>query len=251
MAKTMVQFKQGTKTAFDALTTKDPGTIYFVTDGDKRAIYKGDIPYTPSTDGLATEDYVDQKINEHIASVDAMRFMGTVASAAELDAKKATAKNGDTYKATAAFTITGTTDQVEIGDMIIANVSKAGFQEWFVVQSNIDGAVTAKFVAGNTGKIAVVGTGNTLTAGAKSIDDIKTDYEAADEAVKTAAATDAQTKADAAKTGAVSEAKTYTDTKVTETLSTVDDKITASETKVLGKVDTKIEAAKLQWETLS
>lgn len=142
MANEMVQFKQGTKTAFDTLSPKDPGTIYFITDGDKRAIYKGDIPYTPSTDGLATEDYVNQKINEYITSVDAMRFMGTVANAAELDAKKATAKNGDTYKATAAFTITGTTERVEVGDMIIANVSKVGFQEWFVVQSNIDGAVT-------------------------------------------------------------------------------------------------------------
>lgn len=138
----LVQFKSGTKAAFDALTTKDPGTIYFITDGTNKTIYKGDEVYTPGTDGIATEEYVTQKISEHASAVDAMVFKGTVATAVELDAKKATAKNGDTYKATAAFTPTDETKKVEIGDMIIARVTDAGFQEWVIVQSNLDGAVT-------------------------------------------------------------------------------------------------------------
>lgn len=137
-----VKFMSGNKVAFDNLIPKDSNTIYFITDGDNKLIYKGDQLYTPGTDGIATEDYVTQKISEYASAVDAMVFKGTVATAAELDAKKATAKNGDTYKATAAFTPTGETKKVEIGDMIIARVTDAGFQEWVIIQSNLDGAVT-------------------------------------------------------------------------------------------------------------
>lgn len=154
-----VKFMSGTKAAFDALATKDSSTIYFITDGTNKTIYKGDEVYTPGTDGIATEEYVIQKISEHASAVDAMVFKGTVATAADLDAKKADAKNGDTYKATAVFTPTGETKKVEIGDMIIARVTDAGFQEWVIVQSNLDGAVTASNSLTNNNLVVASGAG--------------------------------------------------------------------------------------------
>lgn len=102
-------------------------------------------------------------------------------------------KVGYSYKVITAGTYAGNT--CEVGDMLIAiSVSNPiSDSDWTVIQSNIDGAVTAKFSTSDIGKIPVVDENNTLiasidpTALAKSTDliSLQTLLEAADITLKT------------------------------------------------------------------
>ena len=100
---------------------------------------------------------------------------------------------GYPYKVIAAGTYAGNT--CEVGDMLITiSVSNPiSDSDWTVIQSNIDGAVTARFSTSDIGKIPVVDESNTLIASidpttlAKSTDliSLHTLLEAADTTLKT------------------------------------------------------------------
>ena len=113
------------------------------------------------------ENYTDTQI----ASVaGGMRFKGAVASAAEIQALT-DVENGDTYRASAAFTWNN--EEVESGDLLIAYVTESGgttTTTWYVFQANIDGAVTTSSTL--TADSIVLGAGgnavSVLTNGAAS-----------------------------------------------------------------------------------
>lgn len=52
-----LQIKKGTWAAFNRLTTKDPNTIYFITDA--RRIYIGDIEFTRPTECMTDLVFID------------------------------------------------------------------------------------------------------------------------------------------------------------------------------------------------
>lgn len=102
--------------------TKINPTIKFGKDSSSSATFKNGTAtlsvYTKSEADEAIEDAIKKKIQ----TADAMTFMGVVTSQADVDNKKATAKKGDTYKATAAFKLslgTELSEDVKIGDLII------------------------------------------------------------------------------------------------------------------------------------
>jgi hypothetical protein len=86
--------------------------------------------------------------NEILNTSNAMVFKGTLGTSGTVTALPTTYSSGDTYKVITAGTYAGQT--CEIGDMIIAVTSRTTAadsstdtsDEWTVVQSNIDGAVT-------------------------------------------------------------------------------------------------------------
>ena len=105
-----------------------------------------------NTTQIATTAFVKAAIDSHIASAQALEFKGVATTATETPASPGV---GDVYIASEAGTIFGKT--CEQGDMLI--YSGTG---WYVVQANIDGAVTGPTSAisgniatfdGTTGKI--------------------------------------------------------------------------------------------------
>ena len=131
----------------------------------------GGVAATPAAVAAAVaeaESYTDSQI----ASVaGGMRFKGAVASAAELQALT-NVENGDTYRASAAFTWNN--EEVESGDLLIASVEEVSGSTtttWYVFQANIDGAVTTTstltaggLVLGNGGKaVTILAPGSTDT----------------------------------------------------------------------------------------
>ena len=93
-----------------------------------------------NTTQVATTAFVSTAVNNAIAVADVMSFQGSVAAANELPTLP-NVKNGHSYKATAAFTLSGV--NIEVGDLIVAHVSgDPATLAWEVFQGNIDGAVT-------------------------------------------------------------------------------------------------------------
>ena len=132
---------------------------------------------TPTTNADATnKGYVDESISKALSSVDAMTFKGTLGEGGTITSLPiASAINGDTYKIIAAGTYAG--QECEIGDLIIATRNGSTLdplknEDWVVVQTNIDGAVTANFTPENVNKIPVISAGNSLIASSVSVEEI-------------------------------------------------------------------------------
>lgn len=243
-----VKFLRGTIDQFNA-ATKNADTLYFVTDGGKLRLFLGSKEVADLTT-YALTSYVDSeiaKVESNIGAVDAMRFVGSVATAADLKAKEATAKNGDTYKATASFTITGADTKVETGDILIARVESKVFQSWVVVQANIDGAVTA--VEALTTDSLVVGNGSkSVKASDVTIDKVKSSIAVTDKLTNAdtlAQITEVpQTKAEIDK--AIKDADDAVKTEITTAYEAAD---TALDAKIT-EAKTAADNAVLRWETL-
>ncbi len=130
---------QGTVT--QALGTKlDTATFnstianyYTKTEADTTFVKVADIATSisesPVDNKVASEKAVKTYVDSKIQAADAMRYKGTVANESSLPTD---AVNGDTYKASTAFTLANGT-KVEAGDMLIYNGTS-----WDVVQGNID-----------------------------------------------------------------------------------------------------------------
>lgn len=132
---------------------------------------------TPTTNAEATnKGYVDESISKALSSVDAMTFKGTLGEGGTITSLPiASAINGDTYKIIAAGTYAG--QECEIGDLIIATRNGSTLdplknEDWVVVQTNIDGAVTANFTPENVNKIPIISAGNSLIASSVSVEEI-------------------------------------------------------------------------------
>ena len=94
---------------------------------------------TPSADGdAATKSYVDSLLS----GADAMIFKGTIGTGGTVTALPDTHEAGWTYKVITAATYAG--KACEVGDLIICinDADTASNDDWTVVQTNIDGAVT-------------------------------------------------------------------------------------------------------------
>ena len=99
----------------------------------------------------ATQEYVDTQIAEHVADVaNAMIYKGAAANA---DALPTDAKVGDTYKASAAFTLGDV--NVEAGDLIVCASNPGSAPTWDVYQANEDGVVTGSSGTSVTDNFAV------------------------------------------------------------------------------------------------
>ena len=130
---------QGTVT--QALGTKlDTATFnstianyYTKTEADTTFVKVADIATSisesPVDNKVASEKAVKTYVDSKIQAADAMRYKGTVANESSLPTD---AVNGDTYRASTAFTLANGT-KVEAGDMLIYNGTS-----WDVVQGNID-----------------------------------------------------------------------------------------------------------------
>lgn len=103
-----------------------------------------------SNTDAANKQYVDNAFQAN----DAMLFKGTIGTGGTVTTLPDTHSQGWTYKVITAGTYAG--KQCEIGDMIICVVdgTAANNDDWTVVQSNIDGAVTGPTSSVN-GNIAV------------------------------------------------------------------------------------------------
>ena len=191
-----VLFKRGTLEKYNALVqagTTDANTIYFITDAQK--IYLGDKLYAEGQDLFVTKagtsevtgtinatngkiivakpiagdesankSYVDDSIAIAISTVaNAMIFKGTVTTNDQgVGVLPTEYKVGYSYKVITAGTYAG--QKCEIGDMLVAvSVSDpVADSDWIVIQSNIDGAVTADFKESNVGKLPKIAAGNSL-----------------------------------------------------------------------------------------
>ena len=94
---------------------------------------------------IATTAYVKAKIDAVLAASDAMIFKGTLGTGGTITALPTTYSIGWAYKIITAGTYAG--QACEIGDMLIAIVDRTGSDnanaDWVVIQSNVDGTVTA------------------------------------------------------------------------------------------------------------
>lgn len=115
-----------------------------------------------NTAQIATTEFVQALINSKIAAADAMIYKGTIGKGGTATALPATHSVGWTYKVVTAGTYAGAT--CEVGDMIVClnNGTTDNNDDWSVVQTNIDGAVTGPASAvtnhvavfdGTTGKV--------------------------------------------------------------------------------------------------
>lgn len=95
-----------------------------------------------NTTQIATTAFVQSAISTKIAAADAMIFKGTIGTGGTVTALPNTHSTGWTYKVITAGTYAGQT--CEVGDMIICltDGTAANNDDWTVVQTNIDGAVT-------------------------------------------------------------------------------------------------------------
>lgn len=126
------------------------------------------VPTAPTPNGntnttqIATTAFVQALINSKIAAADAMIYKGTIGKGGTATALPATHSVGWTYKVVTAGTYAGAT--CEVGDMIVClnNGTTDNNDDWTVVQTNIDGAVTGPASAvtnhvavfdGTTGKV--------------------------------------------------------------------------------------------------
>jgi hypothetical protein len=115
------------------------------------------ISQTPSTDTqAANKKYVDDAIKAGFAANDAMVFKGVVDSTTTWNKiNSATHSAGDTYRVSVKGTYGN--DVCEVGDLIICinDGTSANNDDWIVVQTNIDGAVTNTTNTSTKGNVAV------------------------------------------------------------------------------------------------
>ena len=94
---------------------------------------------------IATTAYVKAKIDAVLAASDAMVFKGTLGTGGTITALPTTYNIGWAYKVITAGTYAG--QACEVGDMLIAIVDRTGSgnanEDWVVIQTNVDGTVTA------------------------------------------------------------------------------------------------------------
>ena len=95
---------------------------------------------TDNSTKIATTAFVKQAVNSGIASVaNALVFKGTLGEGGTLETLPESAKVGDVYIVSVAGTYGE--EVCEIGDMVVCTVANPA--EWSVIQTNINGAVTA------------------------------------------------------------------------------------------------------------
>ena len=94
---------------------------------------------------IATTAYVKAKIDVVLAASDAMIFKGTLGTGGTITALPTTYSIGWAYKVITAGTYAG--QACEVGDMLIAIVDRTGSgnanADWVIIQTNVDGSVTA------------------------------------------------------------------------------------------------------------
>ena len=94
---------------------------------------------------IATTAYVKAKIDAVLAASDAMIFKGTLGTGGTITVLPTTYSVGWAYKVITAATYAG--QACEAGDMLIAIVDRTGSgnvnADWVVIQTNVDGTVTA------------------------------------------------------------------------------------------------------------
>lgn len=112
-----------------------------------------------TTDQYAsTKGYVLQAINSKIDAAQALRYKGTIGTGGTVTALPASHQVGDVYVVATADTYAG--QVCEIGDMIICQATGTvdANADWTVVQTNINGAVTAANTL--TSNTVMLGNGN-------------------------------------------------------------------------------------------
>ena len=155
---------------------------YTKTESDSRFVKVENISTAiPNTDTavdtkVASEKAVKTYVDSKIQAADAMRYKGAVTDATGLPS---TAVNGDTYKASTAFTLNGT--KVEAGDMLIYNGTT-----WDVVQGNIDlASLTSGTTDAENRKYAVKAENGTLMVTVNPLTITAEEHYAVDTAVET------------------------------------------------------------------
>ena len=150
-----------------------------------------------ANDESANKLYVDEAVATAIGTVaNAMIFKGTVTTNDQgVGVLPTEYKVGYSYKVITAGTYAG--QKCEIGDMLVAVAvsNPIADSDWIVIQSNIDGAVTADFKNNSdVGKLPKIAAGNSLEptdidpdnlATKSRVDEVETGYQNADTALKT------------------------------------------------------------------
>ena len=109
-----------------------------------------------NTTQIATTAFVTDAVSTGMASVDAMRFKGTIGTGGTVTTLPTSGvKVGDTYRVITAGSYAGET--CEIGDLIMATATTP---TWTVAQTNIDGAITD--ISG-TAPLSSTGSGHSRT----------------------------------------------------------------------------------------
>lgn len=129
--------------------TTNTGTYLTPTTGAAPVWQAADTTVTQNSTKLVTSGAVYTAVNAAVATADAMVYKGVLdANSSALPA----GNKGDTYKISVAGTFNGT-KSVEVGDLIIcntdstaavayANIIAASWNNWDIIQVNIDGAVS-------------------------------------------------------------------------------------------------------------
>jgi hypothetical protein len=128
--------------------------VWSVTTGDALgAGYSVETTLTGASTALARADAIKNYIDAFLSANDAMVFKGTLGTGGTLTALPTTHSAGWTYRIITAATYAGKV--CEVGDMIVSVMDRSGSgninDDWTVIQTNIDGAVTgpASATAGN------------------------------------------------------------------------------------------------------
>lgn len=129
-----------------------------------------------NTTQIATTAFVKTAVEQGMAAADALKFKGTIGAAADnptVESLPTPHEAGWTYKVVTDGTYAG--KQAEVGDLIIctADSTTASDDDWTIVQSNIDGAVTGP-ASSVSGHVAIFNgaTGKVISDGGAAIDDI-------------------------------------------------------------------------------
>lgn len=129
-----------------------------------------------NTTQIATTAFVKTAVEQGMAAADALKFKGTIGAAADnptVESLPTPHEAGWTYKVVTDGTYAG--KQAEVGDLIIctADSTTASDNDWTIVQSNIDGAVTGP-ASSVSGHVAIFNgaTGKVISDGGAAIDDI-------------------------------------------------------------------------------
>lgn len=160
----LVKFVSGTFKKYEALTTKDANTLYFITD--QQVIYKGDVIYSSSqADYEALVDSVD-KAENNITSLETLTASHTTSltkleGAASVAGSVAEAKKAGTDAQAAVTTLTN--GQVATNKSDIAGLKT----RMSTAEGNITANATAAQKAQETAdaKVASVAAGNGITIG--------------------------------------------------------------------------------------
>lgn len=116
-----------------------------------------------NTTQIATTAFVTDAVSTGMASVDAMRFKGTIGTGGTVTTLPTSGvKVGDTYRVITEGKWVTDADKCEVGDLIIA-IGTGGTTtsaDWTVAQTNIDGAITD--ISG-TAPISSTGSGHSRT----------------------------------------------------------------------------------------